>query len=266
MTPEYKAKNFYSSLTMKNNQKELVTVILAINKIDKYFESSIKSILNQSHRNIELIIIANGEFSVDIKEEISSKYKDHRLEIITTPIGQLSFALNLGLHHSKGSFIARMDADDICDPFRIEKQLNFILSTEADIVSSNANIIDENGKIIGERLIKNNISEILFFKNPITHPSVLYRKNSIIKLRGYNSGFNSEDYDLWHRASREKMIFKNIPENLISYRVHQNSTQGKKLGYAEVTGLSIREFLLTKNIKHLAATFINILKFFFKGR
>lgn len=250
------------------SSENLVTVILALNRVDEYFDLAINSILSQTHKNIEILIVANGFSHQQIAEKISSKYKDPRIKIITTPIGQLSFALNLGIHSSKGAFIARMDADDISMPSRIEKQLNFIRENNADIVSSDAKIIDEKNNVIGEKVMKKNkkIEDQLFYRNPIIHPSVLYKKDIIIKLRGYNSGFNSEDYDLWQRARREKIIFKNMSEKLIYYRVHTNSTQRKKLAYAEITGLSAREFLLTMNINHLLALIINSLKFFIRGK
>lgn len=243
----------------------LVSVIIACHKKDPYLYKSLPSILSQTYKNIEVIFIANGDNSSEVKSyALQIANKDPRFFAYEAKIGQLSHALNFGIEKSRGNFIARMDADDISEPTRIEKQLDFLISNDYDIIGSSAYLINEHDIIIGERksIASEKISKIHLVRCPLIHPSVLMRKNSLIKVKGYNSGLNSEDYDLWIRSIKSGLKIGNMPEKLIRYRIHSNSTQGSSLAYAEVSGYILRELLLSFSFKKFLFLLINIGKFY----
>lgn len=256
-----------SHITPSINMKlsPLVSFVIASNRVDEYLKQALDSVFAQTYANLEVIFISNGDNYQEVHDFVTRNYSFNNLIAIKTRIPQLSFALNLGIDHSNGEYIARMDTDDICYPDRIEKQISYILEKNIDILGSSVELIDENSKTIKIIRTKNNkhIEKTIYFKSPLYHPSVIYKKSSILKIRGYNAGFNSEDYDLWLRAYRNGLKIDNISDVLLKYRVHSQSSQGRGLGYAEVAGYSMREFLLTKNIYALISIPINFLKYFF---
>ena len=142
----------------------------------------------------------------------------------------LTKSLNLGLDRAKGEFIARMDADDISRPDRLEKEVDYLDSHPSiDIVGSSVRIIDEHGRDQGRFSPPTSDVVIrwqLLFENPIAHPSVLMRKDVILDLNKYNEGSRcGQDYELWLRA-RENHHFSNIPECLLSLRKHRENISG----------------------------------------
>ncbi|WP_155964617.1 glycosyltransferase [Wohlfahrtiimonas chitiniclastica] len=239
---------------------------MGIHRIDEYVDDAINSILNQSFRDFEFIIVANGAASNEIENYIFSYFNDPRIRIIKSSIGQLAYALNLAIDASQYDYIARMDADDIAHKDRLEKQLAYLQKHNLDLVGSSVNLINENDIEIGQRvaLSGKNINKALPFKCPFIHPTVFYIKERIVNVRGYNSGFNSEDYDLWLRLNRQGITWDNIQEPLLDYRIHTQASQRQLLGYAECTGYAIREFILQKSFRNFCAIFVQLLKSFIR--
>ena len=235
---------------------DLVSIICATNRLDDYACIAIDSLLGQTYRDIEIILIANGENCLEIASGLKEKYgNDSRVRVVCTNIPQLAFALNLGVSLSGGAYIARMDADDVCDPLRIERQIAYMRSNELDMVGCSVRLIDECGNTIGSRNVPQGgkIDTSLLFGNPFVHPTVIYKRDLFFKCRGYNAGFNSEDYDLWLRMRRLNVKWDNMSEFLLNYRMHGASTQRRILGYAEVAGLALREFILDKTFANFLA-------------
>lgn len=246
----------------------MITVIMAINRYDGYCPKAIESILNQTMREIELLIVANGPNAEEIESRVLKICKeDSRVKVILSAIGQLAHALNVGIEHASYGFIARMDADDISHASRLERQLHYLRDKDLDMVGCNAHLIDENDRELGTRKCAQGsaIANSLPFKNPFIHPSILIKKEVLIKARGYNAGFNSEDYDLWLRLRRMRIKWDNIDEELLQYRIHSNSSQRKLLGYAECTGYALREFILFKSWINLSAIFFHFAKALFRS-
>lgn len=245
-----------------------VSVLLATNRVDAYLIKAIDSICRQTISNFELLVVANGVDARGIVEYIRRKVSDDRIVFIETPIGQLAHALNLALVQARGEYIARMDADDIALPDRLEKQLEFLIENNLDLLGCNLVLIDENDREIGRRIYPRgaSIKKRLPFSNPFAHNTIFAKKNVLIGARGYNSGFNTEDYDLWLRLGRASVRWDNMPNSLVCYRIHSNSSQRRLLGYAEATALSMREFLLEKSINNLAAFLFHFFKTFIRVR
>lgn len=187
-----------------------------------FLPEAVKSILNQTYRNFEFIIV--NDASTDESFKYLKSLKDRRIKLIENPknLG-LAASLNRGLKQAKGNYIARMDADDISLPQRFEKQMEFLLKNPSvDLCGTWAHLIDENEKTIGERKFytsDNMIKKALAILSPIIHPTMLARKEFFKKLDGYNEKFDyAEDYELLMRA-KNHFKFANLPMILFKWRL-----------------------------------------------
>ncbi len=198
----------------------MVSVILPVYNGQLYVGESIESILKQTYKNIELIIINDG--STDESESIIKKYKDPRIVYISQKNQGLSASLNNGVRIAKGEYLARQDQDDISHPKRIEMQLNEMINKNIGLIGSRSLIINEKGKIIGKHnhpLTHEAIKLFLLFDNPFVHSSVMYKRNLILNNLYSEDKFRQppEDYELWIRLA-EITKMANLPERLLTYR------------------------------------------------
>lgn len=204
---------------MKKNA--LISVILPAFNSEKFIENSIKSILMQSYKNFELLIIY--DISKDKTLEIIKKFKDKRIKIIFSQNKGLPFALNLGLKKAKGAYIARMDADDISGFSRLEEQINFLKTKNADICGCNYQIINSQGKDIAKVIVpklKRELDLCIIFNPPFAHGSVMFKKNPQIK---YDTNDDiAEDYILWLKLYEKGVKFVNLNKYLYFYRINEN--------------------------------------------
>jgi len=205
----------------------LVSVIMPVFNANRYLKDAISSILNQSLTDFEFIIIDDGsnDGSTEIINEFSKK--DSRIRFFTQKNSGISFTLNKALHLARSNIIARMDADDISHNSRLYDQFNFITNNEQYIVvGSNANVIDEFGKFLGvlNRFESNEDLKNKLPSTPFIHSSVMYRKNIVLKVGGYNEKVSHffEDKLLWCQVNKFG-LFHNLQTPLVSYRITQTS-------------------------------------------
>lgn len=240
--------------------KSLISVILAVCNGERFLKEMIDSLINQTYKNIEIIVVVNC--SQDTTLKILQDYDDERIRIYETNICQLNFNLNYALSHAKGEYIVRIDADDIAVPERFSKQI--IYMDKYDIVGSNIMYIDEGSNTIGCKNYPENNKEIrkkIYYKSVIAHPSVMIKKEILLKNSGYMGGKVSEDYDLWLRLMRDPSIqFHNIQENLTLYRIHSKQARGNKYAYAEIAGYFLREALHLKSFKAFIGCLVYTIK------
>ena len=196
---------------------------------EKYLKESIDSILNQSYKDFELLIIDDG--STDSSIDIINSYNDSRIRVIKNNENKgLPYTRNLGLKLATGDYIAVMDSDDISYPNRLERQVDFLeKNLDIDILSSNFDNL-ENETILKTKSKDKNSDEIkieLMFRCCIGNPTVMMRKQSIIdkKLTYRDECFIAQDYSFWV-DSINKCKFYHINESLIAYRTgHDNITK-----------------------------------------
>ncbi|KRD61881.1 hypothetical protein ASE40_10200 [Flavobacterium sp. Root935] len=213
-----------------NTQSPVITVLMPVYNGEKYIKEAIISILNQSFRNFEFIIINDG--STDETENIISSFKDNRIRYVKNQKNlQLIKTLNYGIELAKGKYIARMDADDIAMQDRLEKQLDqFLLEDKIDMVNSQCLLLNEDGN--KSRKNRTNISlnyealkYVSIFQTMIVHPAVMI-KTSVIKRFKYSDQPNAvhiEDFELWNRLFENNIVCYTIPEPLLYYRLNSES-------------------------------------------
>ncbi len=208
----------------------LVTVLMPIYNAEKYLKDAVYSILNQTHKNFELLIIDDG--SSDNSVEIVNSIKDQRIKILKLKHSGISNALNIGIDNAKGELIFRMDADDISEINRLEVQIDFMKNNnDIDLCGTNMIIIDKNNKKIAKKIQPSNNNEIInsiIYNSNIMHPTFCFRKKSILKIKGYRTKFiYAQDYDLLLRGITNKFKYYNLPDFLLKYRL-QNKLNYKK--------------------------------------
>jgi len=244
------------------------TFLMCVNKLTPYVGEAVASVLGQTDPEFDFIIVANN-----CDEDLwyfLNEFDDPRIKLYRTNIGQLSFNLNYGLNLAKEGYILRMDADDISLPDRLaltkstlyENGYPDLLGGAAFVIDSSGNEIDYLASPCGDAKIKASF----WWTNKIIHPACSFRLSSVMRLGGYCSGFMSEDYDLWLRASRSKdFSFCNVDVPFIKYRINPGQARGKSFGYAEVAGHLLREALMLNSFKLAFGSLIACFKKYVKG-
>lgn len=201
-----------------------LSVILPAYNAEQYISDAVKSVLSQSFKEFELIVVNDG--STDNTIKILNDFKDCRLKVFSKTNGGIVSALNFGFLKSSGKIIARMDADDICYSNRFEKQLTYLTENDLDMIGCYINLIDKENKIIGQKKYPVNHYDILAslpFFNPFCHPTTIYKRDVFSVVGGYQSNKDgAEDFDLWCRLSKSFRL-GNCPEILLKYRITPNS-------------------------------------------
>lgn len=201
-----------------------VSVIMAVKDGEKYLRMAIESILAQTFSDFEFIIIDDG--SKDATRTIINEYSDSRITLLSNQCNLgLSKSLNLALEKTCGTYIARMDADDISLPNRFELQVNFLdAHPDIAVLGTGFSLMDGNGQRLQDFRFPSSheiITWSLPFYNPIVHPSVMMRRSVIRVLSAYNPELRrSQDYDLWWRVSFSNRL-ANLEKVLILLRQHQ---------------------------------------------
>lgn len=214
-----------------------ISVIMSVYNAEKHLESAIESILQQTYKNFEFLIV--DDCSTDRSFQILQKYKKKypKISIYRNQVNcGLTSSLNTLLKKTNGELIARMDSDDISKKNRFEKQVTlFKADKDMDIVGTLAEDIDNNLKVIRKRRVPihdMDIKKMLPLNNPFIHPSVMMRKSVFQKIGYYNEKLRtSQDYDLWFRAAAAGLKFANVPKYLLQYRFDKNYMNKKSLQY-----------------------------------
>lgn len=207
-----------------------VTVIMSVYNDERYVREAVESILNQTFRDFEFVIINDG--STDRTREILLSYNDERIRLLDQENKGLTPSLNRGIAYARGEYIARMDGDDITDPTRLEKEADFLDRNQTiGLVGTFAYRIDEEGRIISLYTYKTTTDEIkknLWVDCSFCHSSVMFRKACIDMVGGYREKVGpTEDYDLWFRIT-ERFNAANIPEPLHFFRIDPQGITVKK--------------------------------------
>ncbi len=246
-----------------------VTVLMCTNEGDDRLFKTIDSIIEQTCTNWELIVVCNGKKRSLIADLIEKRYLIDNIIVLQTAISNLPFSLNLGLHQAKGKYIARIDTGDIAVKNRIQLQTDYLNTRDnIELVGSNYILIDEHGLEISTSslpITTKSIEKFMPISNPICHPSVMFRKSTVLNLGGYRSQTASEDFDLWIRISQiGRGKIANIQDPLIYYEnVSPNNTRKNPLAYCSISYSFFEAFLITRRLSYLMGCVVSFAKFLF---
>lgn len=215
------------------NNKDYISIGISIYNAEQYLGYAISSVLAQTHKYWELILVDDG--STDRSLEIAKDFAklDDRIRVISDGNNRkLPYRLNQIIDEAKYSYIARMDADDLIHPERLERQLKFLIENpNYDLVSTGLVSIDNNNKVYGYRSpssldVDFNIVNSTY---PINHATILVRKEWYQRNK-YNVDFpRSQDYELWCRTSSNKDLAVAIIPDLLYYYREEGVISSNKL-------------------------------------
>ncbi len=236
--------------------KPLVSVIMPVYNAAEFVVAAIESILNQTFQDFELIIVDDA--STDTSWQLIKRFKDANPEKITAirlrnnrnrggdAAGALAFA------RASGEYIARMDADDIAVPHRLEKQLKFLQrNKKIAIVGSSATVINAASEVIGQKQMPTTHKEIkeqYFIFHPLIHPTLMIRRSSLPNPKElYRLELPSNnDYFTFFTLMQRGLKYVNIAEPLVYYRMHGKNDSLTRVKRTFMNTLNVRWRMLTE--------------------
>lgn len=244
----------------------LVSVIMPVYNADNYLAEAIESILKQTYKNFEFIIVDDA--STDTSKQIIQKYanKDRRIRSFFSKSNQgEAAARNLGFSKSRGEYIAVMDADDISDKKRLSRQVDYLdQHQDTVILGSNISIMDSTSVVYGERHYTENDQEIrkeIGWRSPFAHPTIMMRQSTLEQTNGYDEGLlQAPDYDLWFRLLRFGSGH-NLQEKLLIYRVHDSNSKANTKRTLDFTTKIQRRYLFDKTYFNFKALLLHSLHY-----
>jgi glycosyltransferase involved in cell wall biosynthesis len=213
------------------NRRPAVSVLLPVFNAARFLDACLESLASQTCQDFEVVAVDDG--SKDSTPSIldSWRRRDSRFRIVRTPHQGLVTALNIGLERVRAEFIARMDADDIALPRRLELQKQLLETRrQVDVVGCRVTHFSSNSVGRGFRLYErwlngliedHEIRRDMFIESPLAHPSVMYRRKTILAAGAYRERGWPEDYDLWLRLAGRGAVFAKVRKSLIRWRDHR---------------------------------------------
>ncbi|MBE9228317.1 glycosyltransferase [Phormidium sp. LEGE 05292] len=227
----------------------MLSILMPVYNAKQYLAETIESVLSQTYKEFELIII--NDSSTDNSLEIIKSYaeKDRRIKVFSHQSNQgIVSTLNWGLDLAENELIVRIDADDLMLPIRLERQVAFMMEhPDVAVASSYVYYIDQKGRLIGNyqpKYITKAAVDEAFQKNELIsfhHPAVIMRKSVVQEFGGYRQDLElAQDLDLWNRIVEKYPVLVQ-PEFLTKYRIHGSSISVRKVGLSLTTIRFIQE-------------------------
>ena len=225
----------------------LVSVVMPVRNGAAHLDEAIASILDQTLTSIELIVVDNG--STDGTSDILARWAASDRRVVPLSAGDIGLvrALNVGMERARAPFVARMDADDIAEPCRLERQLSHLAShSTVAAVGTGYRYIGADGAPTGRRRTEtgpHRLRAAVWFGNPIAHPSVMFAIDRLESPPRYDTGHpDAEDLELWLRLMRRHEL-DNLTEPLLRYRKHATSVtaHAPDIGRRSAVELLVRE-------------------------
>jgi hypothetical protein len=224
-----------------------VSVVVCAYNGEKFLRPAIESILNQTFRDFELIVI--DDCSIDSTPQILREFKDERMRVVRNErnLG-IAETTNKGIAAARGEYIALQDHDDLSWPTRFECQVAFLNShPQVGMVGSSCNVMDEAGTLVPHWPVEyedENLRWALLWRCPFFHTSVMLRRSAIQEVGGYSSDPKyrfAEDYEFMSRVALRHAV-ANIPQLLACWRVHKASASNTHVSQqaAAVSSISQR--------------------------
>lgn len=205
-----------------------ITVLMTVYNGMPFLPMALESMLNQTWADFEFLII--NDASTDHSREVILKYRDPRIRLIDNDVNlHQTRSLNRGLQETRTDFVARMDADDVSHPERLEKQIAFLRRRpEVAVVGTNNRWIDSSGNVTGTWVRPRRDLGLRWAhlsSCQISGGSVMFQRRVIWdELRGFDPAFRfSQDWELWSRVHHHHYEAANLPELLLDVRTHPNA-------------------------------------------
>ncbi|NFF80803.1 glycosyltransferase [Clostridium botulinum] len=227
----FRHEYFYEGMDLVADNKPKVTVLMPTYNSEKYVADTVWSILDQTYQNFELLIV-NEFASNDDTLRIIEMFNDPRIRIIQNNerLG-LAESLNIGIKEAKGKYIARIDADDLCDVNRLKLQVEFLdKNDDYGVCGSWQHHFGIDTEYVHKVPITNDDLKAEFIYNcELCHSTLMLRKSFFIENNlFYDKDAAAEDYELWTRAIY-KFKFANLPRILGEYRIGDDNITAKKM-------------------------------------
>jgi glycosyltransferase involved in cell wall biosynthesis len=199
-----------------------VSVVLPVRDGERFVREAVESVLAQTYADLELIVVDDG--SADATPEILRGFRDDRLRVLRQEPAGLVAALRRGVAEARAPLVARMDADDVSEPTRLERQVELLeRRPRVGMVAAWTAVIDEEGRELRREVLPpahEDLARRLLLRNPFQHGSVVVRRDALEAAGGYRDDYGAnEDYDLWRRLARSWELAC-VPGVLYRYRVH----------------------------------------------
>jgi glycosyltransferase involved in cell wall biosynthesis len=200
----------------------------------RFLPEAVESLLGQGFGDLEFLIVDDG--STDGSADYLRGLRDARVRIISNPTNLgLTRSLNIGLDHATGSYVARMDADDVAEPERLRRQVEFLdANPDVGLLGTGRTLIDEHGHKVADAPATSGRLRVLWkmlLGNAFAHPSVMLRRD-VLERHGlrYDERYKTaQDYELWVRVLRCSRG-DNLPDQLLRYRLRDNGISRSKKG------------------------------------
>ena len=244
-----------------------IGVLLPVYRKDSpiYFKESVDSILSQSYANILVFIGCDGILSEELDNVISGYAENPHIRVIRFSENRgLAAVLNdlLALSKENGiEYIARMDADDVADKYRLEKQLLFLMShPEIDVVGGAIEEIDQNGKPRGKRvnypLSHDACRKFFRYRDPLAHPATFFRRSFFDKAKGYRPEYRkNQDTMLWFDGFSNGCLFSNLPDVVLKFRVN-DSFYNRRDGFRRAKQMLKDRFKINRALNYDLSSYI----------
>lgn len=223
--------------------KPLISVLMPAYNSELYIAEAIKSILNQSYQNIELIIFDDG--STDNTRRVIESFSDSRIvKMLSDKNYGVVRARNEMIDRARGEYIALMDADDIADPMRLQKQLNSLEVGECDVCGSAQWVLDEaTGKLkkSKDKFTDPDLRALLSVYCGLCNSAMMGKAEIFKRFKYDTSILTSEDYYLWVQMAAAGYRFLNLKERLITYRRYPAQTSSVHLDKFRVTTIEVQK-------------------------
>jgi glycosyltransferase involved in cell wall biosynthesis len=232
----------------------------------EFLAAALKSIFDQTVPPTQVVLVKDGPLTPPL-DAVISEFEARHVELRVVPLeknGGLGAALNVGIHHCDHNLIARMDSDDLAAPTRFEKQLTaFEKNPQLAIVGSWISEFESDPKLTRATrqvpVTNEEVRRTFGDKCPLNHPSIMFRKNEIIRAGGYRPDFVQEDYDLWGRMLAADCVFENIPECLVMMRARDDLFSRRGGWRYAVSEAKLQRFFLQLGLISWRTYFRNVL-------
>lgn len=223
----------------------LVSVVIPCYNHEQFVQDSIQSVIDQTYKNIELIIIDDGskDGSVEKIQEMVDLCEKRftRFEFRSRPNKGLSSTLNEALEWCEGKYFSALASDDIMLKLKTNTQVDFLEKKSVfAAVFGSVTIIDNNNEILSDWIVKNkewNFNEIIMHRHELLAPTAMIRMEVIKSIGGYNTNFYIEDWFMWLKISKQKSLYS-TSEKFSLYRSHDENSS-KHLGKMHKARLEI---------------------------